>query len=136
MRKKIRDQGLSELVQVDSAGTHNYHPQSPPDERSQKHAAMRGYDLSDLRARQISPGDFEKHDLILVMDRDNLEMVQRSCPARHQSKLRRLTEFSTNFDSPIVPDPYYGGTEGFVHVLDLVEDACDGLIGHIRKVIN
>jgi protein-tyrosine phosphatase len=132
-RQKVSDQGLAEMVTVDSAGTHNYHPNSPPDERSQAHAAKRGYDLSNLRARQIQEEDFERFDLILVMDWDNLALVQDACPPKHMAKVRRLTEFCIRLDSPVVPDPYYGGSNGFDHVLDLVEDACEGLIGQIRK---
>src|SRR5450830_1867597 len=75
-RHKVKEQGLSGAVEIDSAGTHNFHPNSPPDERSQAHAAKRGYDLSDLRARQIRDVDFERHDLILVMDLENLALVQ------------------------------------------------------------
>ncbi len=130
-RQKVIDQGLARFVAVGSAGTHNYHPNSRPDERSQEHAAKRGYDLSDLRARQIEVIDFERHDLILVMDWDNLTLVQEACPPTHQAKVRRLTEFCLVHESPVVPDPYYGGAKGFDHVLDLVEDACDGLVGHV-----
>ena len=120
---------------VDSAGTHNYHPGSPPDDRSQEHAAKRGYDLSGLRARQIQDADFEAHDLILAMDWDNLALIQDECPPLHQHKVRRLTEFCLIHDSPVVPDPYYGGEKGFEHVLDLVEDACQGLIQHVTRHI-
>ena len=134
-RQKVTDQGLAHLVEVDSAGTHNYHPNSPPDERSQVHAAKRGYDLSDLRARQIRADDFERFDLILVMDMDNLALVQDECPPKHLAKVRRLTEFCSKNDSPVVPDPYYGGSNGFDHVLDLVEDACDGLIRHANQKV-
>jgi len=130
-RKKVIDQGLAHSVVVDSAGTHNYHPGSPPDERSREHATKRGYDLSDLRARQIEAIDFERHDLILVMDWDNLALVQEACPPAHQAKVRRLTEFCLVHESPVVPDPYFGGAKGFDHVLDLVEDACDGLLRHV-----
>jgi len=132
-RQKVIHQGLANWVQVDSAGTHNYHPGSPPDERSQAHAATRGYDLSDLRARQIRDVDFEKHDLILVMDLENLALVQEECPPEHQHKVRRLTEFCLLQESQVVPDPYYGGKNGFETVLDLVEDACDGLILHVKQ---
>lgn len=92
-RHKARVSGLADTLMVDSAGTHNYHPDSPPDERSQAHAAMRGYDLSDLRARQIQVEDFETFDLVLVMDWDNLALVQLECPPEHQHKVRRFTEF-------------------------------------------
>ena len=134
-RQKVTEQGLASRVSVDSAGTHNYHPDSPPDERSQAHAAKRGYDLSDLRGRQIKDEDFERYDLILVMDWDNLALVQDVCPPKYQTKVRRLTEFCIQHDSPVVPDPYYGGSHEFDHVLDLVEDACEGLIKHVRQKV-
>ncbi len=127
-RHHVRQAGLAHAVRVGSAGTHNYHPGEPPDERSQQHAARRGYDLSDLRARQLREEDFETHDLILVMDWDNLALVQAECPPQHQRKVRRFTEFFQRHDSPVVPDPYYGGAKGFDEVLDLVEDASVGLL--------
>ena len=132
-RQKVFAQGLEHWVKVDSAGTHNYHPGSPPDTRSQAHASKRGYDLSDLRARQIKDADFESHDLLLVMDWDNLALTQELCPTQHQHKVRRLTEFCSQHDSTVVPDPYYGGKGGFETVLDLVEDACDGLLLHVKQ---
>ena len=131
-RHRVRAEGLADVIGVDSAGTHNYHPNSPPAERSQLHAAKRGYDLSDLRARQVQAADFQKHDLILVMDWENLDMVQAQCPAAQRHKVRRLTEFCLSNDQPVVPDPYYGGVNGFEHVLDLIEDACEGLLLHVR----
>jgi protein-tyrosine phosphatase len=132
-RHKVIASGLGRVVRVDSAGTHNYHPGSPPDERSQEHAAQRGYDLSRLRARQIRSGDFERHDLILAMDWDNLALLQQQCPPQHQGKVRRFTEFCLTQTSPVVPDPYYGDAAGFEHVLDLVEDACEGLLHHVKQ---
>jgi protein-tyrosine phosphatase len=132
-RHKVQQMGLDHVIAVDSAGTHNYHPNSSPDPRSQAHAAKRGYDLSDLRARQINNVDFEAHDLILVMDWDNLSLVEEICPSIHKSKVRRLTEFCLNMDSPVVPDPYYGGAKGFDHVLNLVEDACEGLLKQLTR---
>lgn len=132
LRHKAQALGLQDTLVVDSAGTHNYHPGSPPDARSQSHARKRGYDLSDLRARQIEDADFERHDLILVMDWDNLALTEALCPPEHRRKVRRLTEFSLVQDKPVVPDPYYGGTDGFEEVLDLVEDACDGLLEQIQ----
>ena len=132
-KRKLMDAGIAHRVKVDSAGTHNYHPGSPPDARSQAHAVKRGYDLSDLRARQIIEADFTHYDLILVMDWDNLALVQDECPPEHMGKVRRLTEFCLTHDTPVVPDPYYGGAEGFDQVLDLVEDACDGLLRHARQ---
>jgi protein-tyrosine phosphatase len=132
-QQKVIDRGLADQIQVDSAGTHNYHPGNPPDERSQAHAVKRGYDLSALRARQISDSDFERHDLIRAMDWDNLALIQEECPAEHLGKVRRLTEFCLKHDSPVVPDPYYGGKDGFEHVLDLVEDACEGLLRYVER---
>ena len=134
-KRKLMDAGIAHQVKVDSAGTHNYHPGSPPDERSQVHAEKRGYDLSDLRARQIKDNDFVDYDLILVMDWDNLALVQDECPSEHLTKVRRLTEFCLVHDTPVVPDPYYGGTQAFDEVLDLVEDACEGLVRHVQLKI-
>jgi protein-tyrosine phosphatase len=133
-RQKLIDHGLSDEVRVDSAGTHNYHPDSPPDERSQLHAFRRGYDLSTLRARQVTGDDYAQFDLILAMDWDNLVRMQDDCPLEHQHKLRRFTEFCQVHDSLVVPDPYYGGETGFEHVLDLVEDASEGLITHFQRL--
>jgi protein-tyrosine phosphatase len=132
-RAKVIQSGLGHVVHTDSAGTHNYHPNSPPDERSQEHAAQRGYDLSDLRARQIGKRDFAQYDLVVAMDWDNLALLQADCPPEHQHKLKRLTEYCTSHDSDVVPDPYYGGAQGFEQVLDLVEDACDGLLQQLKQ---
>ena len=132
-RELVRQQGLEHQVHVDSAGTHNYHPGEPPDERSQRHAKRRGVDLSDLRARQLVHDDFARHDLLLAMDWDNLALAEQRCPDEHRRKLRRLTEFCRRHEASVVPDPYYGGHDGFEHVLDLVEDACEGLLEHVRK---
>ncbi|WP_294771806.1 low molecular weight protein-tyrosine-phosphatase [uncultured Rhodoferax sp.] len=133
MRHKVRARGWDAQLRVDSAGTHNYHPGEPPDARSQQHATRRGYAMADLRARALRAADFEHADLILVMDWDNLALVQQRCPPQHQTKVRRLTEFCLRHDSPVVPDPYYGGADGFEQVLDLVEDACEGLLAHLER---
>ncbi len=81
----------------------------------------------------MRPDDFARHDLVLAMDWDNLALAQTLCPPEHSHKLRRMTEFCQQFDSPVVPDPYYGGATGFEEVLDLVEDACEGLLHHVRQ---
>ena len=132
-RQLARESGLAQHLVIDSAGTHNYHPGSPPDQRSQQHAALRGYDLSDLRARQINDQDFEKFDLLLVMDWDNLALTEQLCPPEQVSKIRRLTEFCLKHDAAVIPDPYDGGAAGFDHVLDLVEDASRGLLMHVEQ---
>jgi len=118
-------------VLVDSAGTHAYHIGDPPDPRSARHAARRGYDLSSLRARKVCSADFERFDLVLAMDWENLELLREQCPAEHRAKLRRLAEFARRTGADVVPDPYYSGADGFEHVLDVVEDACEGLVEHL-----
>jgi protein-tyrosine phosphatase len=136
LRHKLREAGLAERVQVDSAGTHSWHGGQPPDRRAIKHAARRGYDLENLRARVVTPADFERFDLILAMDWDNLSELEDRCPPEHRTKLGRLTQHARQFASPVVPDPYQGGPEGFDHVLDLVEDACAGLVEHLARQDN
>ena len=128
LRHKLRAAGLGDQVRVDSAGTHAWHEGEPPDRRSQQHALARGYDLSAQRSRPVVAADFERFDLILAMDWDNLALLEDQCPPRHSTKLGRLSQYAQHRDSPIVPDPYSGGTTDFEHVLDLVEDACDGLV--------
>lgn len=136
LRHRLREAGLGEQVAVASAGTHNYHPGKAADERSAAHAQRRGIDLSGHRARQITDADFEQMDLILVMDWDNLALAQAACPAPHQHKVRRLMEFACVHPDTVVPDPYYGGEAGFEHVLDLLEDACAGVVSHLRRVVS
>ena len=133
LRHLVHEAGLQDATLIDSAGTLDYHAGSPPDPRSQRHAARRGYDLSDLRARQVQAHDFERFDLILVMDWQNLQELQALCPAAHQHKVRRLMEFAPPGTCEVVSDPYQGGQEGFERVLDDVEAACRGLLVHIRK---
>lgn len=118
-------------VQVDSAGTHDYHVGEAPDRRATAHARRRGYDISGLRARRIEPRDFEKFDLVLAMDCGHLGILERLSPPQHRHKLRLLLEFSGLPDGE-VPDPYYGGPEGFERVLDMVEAASRGLVDHVR----
>ena len=124
MKKMVSDTGLE--VHVESAGTHDYQVGPAPDTRAQKHARARGYDLSPQRARQVRRRDFEEFDLIVAMDRGHLEILRDNCPPQHQGKLRMLVKGHD------VPDPYYGGAEGFEQVLDMVEAACLGLLAEIR----
>jgi protein-tyrosine phosphatase len=133
MRARVQAAGWQHAVEVDSAGTHNYHPDSPPDARSQHHARLRGYELADLRARQIATEDYEHFDLILTMDWDNHALAEERCPPVYRNKVRRLAEFFQKHDNPVVPDPYYGGAGGFEEVLDLIEDGCDGLMRHLTR---
>jgi len=129
----IDEAGLADVISVDSAATHNFHVGESPDPRAQAAARKRGYDLSAHVGRQIASQDFREFDLILAMDWDNLALAQDLCPPAHAHKLRRMTEFCLQFDSPVVPDPYYGGSQGFEEVLDLVEDACEGLLRHVQR---
>lgn len=131
-RHLVRQAGLQDRIRIDSAGTHDYHVGSPPDERSCHHASLRGYDLSELRARQVQAADFAHFDLILAMDWENLALLQEDCPPEHRPKLRRLMEFAPPALGDIVADPYYGGGRGFETVLDHIEAACAGLLEHIR----
>lgn len=131
--KMVRDAGLEGVVKVDSAGTHAYHVGEPPDLRAQQSARKRGYDIAELRARQITQDDFRDFDLILAMDWENLALLQQQCPRAHKHKLHLLMRFAGEHDAATVPDPYYGGPEGFNTVLDYVEDACQGLIEVVRK---
>ncbi len=135
LRAKIAQAGLAQLVQIDSAGTHNYHPGSPPDERSQQHALRRGYDLSPLRARQVQGEDYQRFDMIFAMDWDNLALLQADCPPAHQAKLQLLMPHADQSLQlgEVVPDPYHGGKAGFEQVLDLLEAASDGLVMKLRK---
>ena len=130
MRAKLAAAGLD--VEVDSAGTHGYHMGAPPDERSQAHAARRGYDLSALRARQLVAQDFSRFDLVLAMDADNLAHAERLCPPAQRHRLKLLLDFAPQAGKRQVPDPYYGGAAGFEEVLDLVEAACDALVETLR----
>ncbi len=118
---------------VDSAGTAGYHVGEPPDGRTCAAAQRRGYDLSGLRARVVEPRDFEVFDLILAMDRQNLETLRRRAPAEARTRLRLLLEFAPQSGLMEVPDPYYGGVNGFEQVLDLVEAASLGLCGAVRR---
>jgi protein-tyrosine phosphatase len=133
LRHKLRDAGWQQQVVVDSAGTHDYHPGEPPDPRAQQHARARGYELGDLRARVLRDADFEIADLLLVMDEDNLAEAESRCPPQHRHKLRRLASYCRVHRSATVPDPYYAGGRAFEHALDLIEDACDGLLEQLQS---
>ena len=128
LEKMVADAGLAQHIMVDSAGTHGYHVGAPPDERAQQHAARRGYDLSAQRARLLTAQDFERFDLMLVMDEANETHARPLCPPGQHHRLRRLTDFCTTVQAREVPDPYYGGAAGFEQVLHIVEDACRGLL--------
>jgi protein-tyrosine phosphatase len=120
-------------LEVDSAGTAGYHGGEPPDPRMRAAAARRGYDLNTLRARIVEPRDFERFDLILAMDRENLAVLQRRAPESGRERVRLFLEFAPHGERDEVPDPYYGGPNGFEEVLDLVEAAARGLLSYLRQ---
>jgi protein-tyrosine phosphatase len=136
MRELLRREGLEHGVEVDSAGTGAWHVGEPPDERSAGAAAERGITLTG-RARQVVPGDFARHDLLLAMDRTNREALMALAPdAAARERVRLLREFDPRAVAAgdlDVPDPYFGGPNGFGHVLDLVHDACGGLLEALRR---
>ena len=131
-RHLATDAGIIESLSVDSAGTHAYHVGEPPDRRSQAAAARRGYSLDAIRARRVTEADFERFDLILAMDRLNLETLRAASDASHHAKLRLFLDYGSSSVSE-VPDPYYGGATGFERVLDLIEDASESLLTEIRR---
>ena len=117
-------------VHVDSAGTAGFHKGAAPDKRSQLIAQQRNYDLSSLKCRRVSEEDFEKFDYIIAMDKSNVRELKRKCPEELQHKVSLLMSYTdSTFEE--VPDPYYGGGKGFDLVLDLIEQACDGLLHHL-----
>ena len=131
-RQKVQDTKLS--IEIDSAGTAGYHEGAKPDKRSIKHGKKRGYDFSNLAARAVKSADFEHYDYILAIDAQNYKDLMKKCPRDFQHKIHLFLDFANNYPNQNeVPDPYYGGEKGFEFVLDLVEDASDGLIKHLEK---
>jgi protein-tyrosine phosphatase len=125
LRHLAKEAGVE--VEVQSAGIGNWHVGQPADERAQHHARGRGYDLSLQRARQVRSRDFAEFDLIVAMDRGHLAILEAACPRPERGKLRLLVPGRD------VPDPYYGGPEGFERVLDMVEEGCRGLLHEITS---
>jgi protein-tyrosine phosphatase len=126
--------GLSDFLEVDSAGTHAYHEGERPDPRMLRAAARRGYDLGNLRARKLSEMDFRRFDRILGMDLENLDYLRRQCPAEERTgKLGLFLDFAGEAQGEEIHDPYYGKAEGFERVLDLCEAAGRGLIVAMEK---
>ena len=133
MRTYIRRAGLEKEVEVDSAGILNYHQGELPDERMRYHAKKRGYNLVH-RSRPVTTDDFFYFDMIIGMDDRNIQDLTDKAPSiETEKKICRMTEFCSLDGVDYVPDPYYGGEQGFEHVLDILEDACQGLLDHIRQ---
>ena len=127
-RSMVARENLSRHILVASAGTHDYHLGEPPDRRAIMHARRRGYDLSGLRARKLEASDFTRFDWVLAMDRHNLDVLQSLQPADYSGHLGLFLDFAPELGAREVPDPYYGGPDGFERVLDLVEHAAAALL--------
>ena len=131
-RHAIKAAGLEQQVQIDSAGTHSYHVGSPPDSRAQQASQKRGVNISNLRSRLVVDQDFAVYDYILVMDGANHANLIGRAPEKYKNKIRRLLSFSRKYPNLDVPDPYYGGAQGFEENLDMIQDAVQHLIREIR----
>lgn len=132
-RKLLEEEGLSELIGVDSAGTHAYHVGNSADRRAQATAISRGLDISDLRARQARADDFHAFEYVIAMDEENFVSLQEICPAAMEERLYLFLDFAPDLNEREVPDPYYGGEQGFERVFDMVETASLGLLQDIRQ---
>ena len=133
LRRIVTESGLSDRIHIDSAGTGGWHAGSKADHRMRHHAAQRGYALDHI-ARQVSEDDFDEFDLILVMDRQNLREIRSfNAAGDKMGKVKLFCEFAEDREETEVPDPYYGGAQGFEQVLDIVENGCAHLLQHIQK---
>lgn len=132
MNAYIIKEGLSDKIKCDSAGTISYHAGEPADARMQSHAQKRNYRLTSI-SRQIRSSDFKNFDYVIGMDDENMFNMQSFLPnPKYSNKMSKMTDYCSDENPGYVPDPYYGGEAGFEHVLDLLEDACEGLLNHIR----
>ena len=131
-RKLIDEAGLRDQIEIDSAGTHAYHVGAPPDDRAQAATVRRGIDISNLRGRQAVIEDFARYDYVLAMDHENYAHLRALCPTGCEHRLRLFLEYATRSTERAVPDPYFGAVSGFDRVLDLIEDAAEGLLSEIR----
>lgn len=134
-RKYVADAGLSERVEVDSAGTGDWHIGKAPDRRAMAAAAARDIAIDDLRARQVNADDLARFDYVLAMDADNLEGLQQLARQGEGvcARIALFTDFSSSYRGEPVPDPYFGGEDGFEHVLDMIDDAAAGLLADMQN---
>ncbi len=131
-RRRVEEAGLEREICIDSAGTHDYHIGEPPDARTRQAAMQRGYDMSALRGRQVSRADFSSFDYVLAMDDANLSILRRLRPGDAAGHLGLFLDYASRHDTREVPDPYYGGDEGFERVLDMVEEAAGRWLDRIE----
>ena len=132
-RHHVNQENLQDSIEIDSAGTIAFHVGNPPDGRSSEAAMLRGIDLSNQRSRMVEPSDFEYFDHIIAMDNENEIALNKRCPDEHKEKIQLFLNFAHNSSTQEVPDPYYGGGNGFEVVLDLIEDASNGFLQHLKK---
>ena len=133
MKAYVEKEGLADKIYIDSAGTISYHAGEPADSRMQKHAIKRGYNLTSI-SRQLTNYDFEEFEYVVGMDDENMVNMKHFLPTPElANKMSKMTDYCSEASPGYVPDPYYGGSEGFEHVLDLLEDACTGLLKKIRN---
>lgn len=132
-RRLLAERAPGLQVEVDSAGTHDYHAGDAPDRRAIVAAARRGVDIAGLRARVVEEADFERFDLLLAMDRLNRKVLLDRSPRQYRDRVRLFLEFAPGVDEQDVPDPYYGGPVGFERVLDLAEEASIGLLQELES---
>ena len=132
-RTMLKDANIDHLVEVSSAGTHAYHVGETPDPRALIVAKKRGFDMTGITSRQITADDYIDYDYILAMDWDTQSLLQAQAPKIHKHKIQLAMRYAGDSEEATVPDPYYGGPEGFGKVLDYLEDACQGVLELVRK---
>ena len=135
MQQLVDEKGLQDKYEIDSAGTIGFHSGAPADGRMRTHAAKRGYTITHL-SRQFKPKyDFDHFDLIIGMDNNNIQTLRNlTSESHHLEKIKKMTSYNKTFKETEIPDPYYGGYEGFEYVLDLLEDACKGLLTELEEL--
>ena len=131
--KMVEEAGLAAHITVDSCGTTGYHVGEPPDRRAIQEARKRGYNLAHLRARKLSAADFENFDYLIAMDDGHLDALERACPKQYRDRVKLFLDYHPSRQGQSVPDPYYGGTQGFIHVLDLIEETSHNLLAELRQ---
>lgn len=133
LRTMLKNANIDHLVEVASAGTHAYHVGEAPDARALTVAKKRGFDMGGITSRQVNQDDFMDYDYILAMDWDTQGLLQQQAPKIHKHKIQLAMRYAGDSEEAVVPDPYYGGPEGFTKVFDLLEDACSGLLDVVKK---
>lgn len=132
-RHEVERAGLEAHFHIDSAGTGAWHAGEQPDRRARQEAKSNGIDMSYIRARQVTDSDYADFHYVLAMDGDNLREMEMECPPEYRDRLHRFTKFAADWDVDDVPDPYYGGVDGFTHVFELCRAGAQGLLKHIRS---